>query len=270
MHDLEGKVAVVTGGAGGIGRGMANRFAASGMKVVLVDNNRERLDQAAAEMAEHGATVLGVPTDVTQIEDVRALAQRVLDEFGAVHVVCNNAGINTANVSIWEIPIEDWHAVIDVNLKGVLHGVHVFTPIMMEQDEGHIVNTASAAGLGSRPGIQPYVVTKSGVVALTEGLHHELERAGSQVRASVLCPGRIRTEVSMGMPGRPGEQRTQEELDESSRYMRPDEVGDLVIESIREHRFYIFTHPEAIKERIRSRADDMLLERLPTYSPAIG
>ena len=159
---------------------------------------------------------------------------------------------------------------VGVNFWGVLHGLHVFVPIMLEQDsEGHIVNTPSSAGLGSRPGISTYVSTKAAVVSLSESLHHELARAGSKLKASVLCPGRVRTPLRMGGYERPRVPRSDEEADDEGRKLLPTAVGDLVLDAIREERFYVLTHPEAIKERVRSRADDILLDRLPTYSPWI-
>ena len=194
MQDFEGKVAVITGGASGIGFGMAERFAAAGMTVVLADINEDALPEAESRLAERGASALGVPVDVADPDQVEELARRVLDEFGAVHVLCNNAGVNSSDEPIWEISRQDWERVIDINLRGVIHGIRTFLPHMLEQDsEGFIVNTASAAGLGSRPGISPYVATKHAVIALSESLHHDLVAAGSKLRAAVLCPGRIRT-----------------------------------------------------------------------------
>ena len=270
MREFEGKVAVVTGGSGGIGRGLAQRFLEAGMRVVLADLDVDGLKAAEQQLSTYGA-VIGVPTDVTKRDHVEVLARRTVEEFGAVHVLCNNAGLNSRpQPALWELPYEEWQAVVGVNLWGVLNGMHVFVPIMLEQDsEGHIVNTASAAGLGSRPGISTYVATKAAVVALSESLHHELARAGSKLHASVLCPGRVRTPVRMGGYGRPRVARSEDEADAEGRRMLPTDVGDLVLDAIREERFYVLTHPEATKERVRSRADDILLDRQPTYSPSI-
>ncbi len=271
MRDFEGKVAVVTGGSGGIGRGMAEQFAAAGMKIVLADIDEAGLEQARAEMAAAGADVLTVRTDVSNRADVEALAGHAVDAFGAVHILCNNAGLNsTPEPALWEIPYEEWQTVVGVNFWGVLNGIHVFVPLMLAQGtEGHIVNTASAAGLGSRPGLSTYVSTKAAVVALSESLHHELAKRDAKLKASVLCPGRIRTPVRMGGYQRPRRERTESEADSEGRLMLPTEVGDLVLDAIREERFYILTHPDAIKARVRSRADDLIEERLPTYSPSI-
>ena len=267
MQDFEGKIAVVTGGASGIGFGMAERFAAAGMTVVLADIDEDALPEAESRLAEHGATALGVPTDVTQPEQVDALARRVLDEFGAVHVLCNNAGVNSPDLPIWEIALEDWQRVVGVNLRGVIHGIHAFLPHMLAQDsEGHIVNTASAAGLGSRPGISPYVATKHAVIAVSESLHHDLQAAGSKLRASVLCPGRVRTR----MITRHLEDTAEGDAEDlAASYLLPAQVGELVLEAIRDERFYILTHPEGEKERVRAAADDILLGRDPTHSTPI-
>ena len=267
MRDFEGKVAVITGGASGIGFGMAEHFAAAGMTVVLADVNEDALPDAASRLAERGASALGVPVDVADPGQVDDLARRVLDEFGAVHVLCNNAGVNSPDGPIWEVSPEDWEHVIGVNLRGVVHGIRSFLPHMLEQSsEGHIVNTASAAGLGSRPGISPYVATKHAVVALSESLHHDLVAAGSKLRASVLCPGRIFTPMMEQHLVRSG----QDPEEVAAGYLRPGQVGETVLEAIREERFYILTHPEAERDRARLAAEDILLGRDPTHSPPIS
>jgi NAD(P)-dependent dehydrogenase (short-subunit alcohol dehydrogenase family) len=192
MKGLGGKVAVVTGAASGIGRAMADRFAAEGMKVVLADVEKDALARAEAEMKAAGATVLAVPTDVSRAGDVEALARQTVDAFGAVHVLCNNAGVSPVMGASWELTEADWQWVLGVNLWGVLHGIRAFVPIMLKQDsEGHIVNTASMAGLvGGGPWWSTYGVAKHGVVNLSESLHRELAAAGSRVKVSVLCPAR--------------------------------------------------------------------------------
>ena len=270
MRDFRDKVAVVTGGSGGIGLGLAQRFLEAGMRVVLADIDADGLREAERRLAAPGA-VLGVRTDVTRREQVEALARRALGEFGAVHVLCNNAGLSSRpEPALWELPAEEWRAVVDVNFWGVLHGMHVFVPLMIAQDsEGHVVNTASAAGLGSRPGLSTYVATKAAVIALTESLHHELARAGSKLRASVLCPGRVRTPMRMGGYRRPRAPRDEAAAEDEGRRLPPAAVGGLVLDAIREERFYVLTHPEATRARVRSRADDLLLDRAPTRSSSI-
>ena len=181
MREFKDKAAVITGAASGIGRAMADRCVQEGMKVVLADVELEALAKTEASMKASGATVLAVRTDVSQARDVEALAQETLEAFGDVHLLCNNAGVGTS-AAIWEITIADWEWVIGVNLWGVIHGVRVFVPIMLEQDtECHIVNTASILGLISGPGSGAYKVTKHAVVTLSETLYHELaERGKSQ------------------------------------------------------------------------------------------
>lgn len=198
MKDLPGKVAVVTGGAGGIGRAMGRRFGQEGMKVVLADVLAEPLDKATRELADEGVDVAGVVTDVTDYSSVEALAKEAVSRFGAVHVVCNNAG--TGGVSegyMWEHDLADWRWGIDVNVLGVIHGIKAFVPILLEQGEGHVVNTCSgnggfapiARGAMGGPATAVYPMTKAAVLCLTESLYTHLEMTGTRVRAHVLFPG---------------------------------------------------------------------------------
>ncbi len=193
MRSLRRKVAVITGGASGIGRAIAGRFAAEGMRLALADVEEPALARTVEELAAAGAEVIGVRTDVSQLDDVRALADTTLSQFGAVHVVCNNAGV--AGGSVIDSPIEVWQWVLGVNLWGVIHGCTVFLPILLEQDEGHVVNTASMAGLGGAAGLGVYCTSKFAVVGLSESLHHDLVGRGSHVGVSVLCPGFVRTRI---------------------------------------------------------------------------
>ena len=190
MREFKDKVAVITGAASGIGRAMADRCVQEGMKVVLADVEVEPLAKAEASMKASGATVLAVRTDVSQAADVEALAQKTLEAFGAVHLLCNNAGVGTGAATIWESTIADWEWIIGVNLWGVIHGVRVFVPIMLEQDtECHIVNTASIAGLISGPELGAYKVTKHAVVTLSETLYHELAERGKSQGLGALSGG---------------------------------------------------------------------------------
>jgi NAD(P)-dependent dehydrogenase (short-subunit alcohol dehydrogenase family) len=283
VKEFRDRVAVVTGGASGIGRAMAERFAAEGMKVVLADIERDALAAAEGEMKAKGATVLAVPTDVAQAEDVEALAERTLDAFGAVHVVCNNAGV-AAGGPCWERTIADWQWVLGVNLWGVIHGIRVFVPIMLAQDsEGHIVNTASHAGLTSSPGLATYTVTKHAVVALSEVLHHELTLSGAKVKVSVLCPMWVSTRIADSDRNRPAELQNDPSqevirpevatLEEMVRQriaegISPDEVADHVFNAIRDERFYILTH--ALTSRlVRLRMEDILEGRNPTFQAPV-
>ena len=262
MRELRDKVAVVTGGASGIGLAMARRFAAEGAKLVLADIERGPLDEAAAKLAAEGAQVLAVPTNVSEAAAMDALGERALERFGAVHVVCCNAGVGGGG-NMWELTTADWEFVIGPNLWGVIHGVRVFGPHLVAQNEGHFVNTASMAGLLSVPGLGPYNVTKHAVVTLSETLLGELRSQGSKVGVSVLCPGFVKTRIFEPERHRP-EGWTREEQNPEMEKLRetmleqvlasalaPEEVAEKVLSAIREERFYILTHEgtQALVER---------------------
>jgi NAD(P)-dependent dehydrogenase (short-subunit alcohol dehydrogenase family) len=279
MKDVKGKVAVVTGAASGIGRAMAERFAAEGMKVVLADVEERALSRAVADLEAKGATVRAVPTNVATAGGVEALAAETLDAFGAVHVLCNNAGVVAAGLT-WELTVADWEWVLGVNLWGVIHGIRVFVPIMLGQDaDGHIVNTASMAGLVSSPMNAVYNVAKFGVVTLSETLQHDLTLRGARIGVSVLCPGWVNTrilEADRNRPATPGAAAarppTPEEaaMEETVRQLLatglpPAEVAARVFAAIRDERFYILTHPEW-KGLIRTRMEDILEERPPAFA----
>jgi len=274
MKDLSGKVAVVTGAASGIGNAMATRFAAEGMKVVLADIEEGPLADAEKKLTDTGATVLAVPTDVTKGDQMDALAQKTYEAFDTVHVICNNAGV-AAGGPMWTLTEADWQWVLGVNLWGVIHGVRVFVPRMVEQGEGHVVNTASMAGLTSVPMMGPYNVTKHGVVTLSETLSVELGLHGSPVKVSVLCPGWVNTRIHEADRNRPAElQRAPDEdpnMAEMGKQMigalitsglDPAEVARQVLEAVREERFYILTHPD-MKPSIQRRMEDILEGRTP-------
>ena len=195
MDDLQGKVAVITGGASGIGRAVAGRAAAEGMKVVLGDIEEGPLKEAVGDLTSSGAEALGVVTDVSDGASVEALRDQALDRFGAVHLVHNNAGIGLGG-PIWEVSEEDWRWILGVNLWGVIHGVRTFTPLLVEQGEGHIVNTASIAGFIAAPFLGPYNATKQAVVAISETLFKDLQAVASPVGVSVLCPGFVQTRIA--------------------------------------------------------------------------
>jgi NAD(P)-dependent dehydrogenase (short-subunit alcohol dehydrogenase family) len=274
MKDFKGKVAVVTGAASGIGLALAHRFAQAGMRVVLADVEPAVLADAARAVGAGGAETLAVRTDVSSAADVEALAARAQAAFGAVHVLCNNAGVAVSGPT-WLHTVSDWEWVLGVNLWGVIHGVRVFTPIMLAQgDEAHIVNTASIAGMLCGPGTSVYNVSKHGVVALSETLYHELALLAAPVKVSVLCPGFVSTRIldsarnrptqladtATGLPGRA-------EMDQIVRQLvaaglPPEEVAAAVFEAIRAERFYVFPHPEWI-ERIRARMEDIVAARNP-------
>ncbi len=283
MKEFQGKVAVVTGAASGIGRALAERCAQEGMRVVLAGINEQTLLQACQELKAEGASVLAVQTDVSKAGDVEALAQKAFDTYGAVHLLFNNAGVG-AGTMIWESTLADWEWTIGVNLWGVIHGIRAFVPRMLEQDtEGHIVNTASIAGLTSGPGLGIYKVTKYGVVTLSETLYHELALRGAKVKVSVLCPGFVKTRIMDGARNRPARLQNdpaevkmgpesvaliQFMLQAVEAGMPPQQVADIVFQAIRDETFYILTHPES-KEEIRVRMEDMLQERNPTFIPVL-
>jgi NAD(P)-dependent dehydrogenase (short-subunit alcohol dehydrogenase family) len=191
MMDLDGRVAVVTGAASGIGRGLVEELLSEGMALVLADVQEAQLSAVVTELASSGARVLGVPTDVTDAASVEALADKALAEFGAVHVVCNNAGVPGTFGRTWTTPIDEWRWVLDVNLWGVINGVRTFVPLLVEQGEGHVVNTGSAAGFQAFPGMGPYGTSKHALIGLSESLHRELGAMGSAVGVTVLIPGGI-------------------------------------------------------------------------------
>ncbi len=276
MKDFQGKVAVITGGASGLGRAMAERFAAEGMSIVLADIEPEALARAEAEMKAAGARVIGVRTDVSKAAEVEALAQQTLKAFGGVHLLANNAGVAEGG-NVWDNTVADWEWVLGVNMWGVIHGVRVFTPIMLEQgSEGHIINTASVAGLISPPGMGIYCVSKHAVVTLSECLHHDLAQKTDKIKCSVLCPAYVPTGIADSGRNRPAElnqtrQKTAADLALDASLKKAVQSGKLsaadvaqkVYEAVRDERFYILTHPK-IKPSIQWRMEDLLQDRNPT------
>lgn len=274
MRELAGRVAVVTGAASGIGLGLATRFAREGMSVVLADIDEAGLEQARSSLVAGGARAVSVPSDVASPEQVDALAREALSTFGGVHVVCNNAGVSGTGGSLWELEPEDWSWILGVNLLGAVNGIRSFVPLLLEQDEGHVVNTASMAGLTSGV-LGPYSVTKHGVVALSEALYFQLLMAGSQVGVSVLCPGWVRTNIqAQSRPPRgepdPRVEAIQEAIAERiAGGMDPSEVAGHVVDGIRNGTFYILTHGEESKQGVETRFADIMEGRSPTLPSAL-
>lgn len=272
MQQLRGRTAVVTGAASGIGRALAERFAAEGMQVVLADIEADALDHAVQELEDRGATVLAVRTDVASRASVEELAARTAEAFGPPNVLCNNAGVSGTFGPIWEATDRDWEWVLGVNLMGVVHGIQAFLPAMIDAGhEGHVVNTSSVLGLSTGGG-SIYSVTKHAVTRLTEGLWHDLKTAGIPIGVSVLCPGLIATRIVSAGRNRPEHLRnpdTEAEAEAAERMklaeeyflssgMAPSEVADMVVEAIAAERFYVLTHPEMITGMVTARTDGIL------------
>jgi NAD(P)-dependent dehydrogenase (short-subunit alcohol dehydrogenase family) len=273
MQDVEGRTAVVTGGASGIGRALGERFAAAGMNVVLADIEKGALDRAVKELEERHDRVIGVPVNTMARDSVQELAARAIREFGKVHILCNNAGVGSRNdafKAVWELSDADWNWVMGVNFWGVLHGLQAFVPEMLAHaEEGHIVNTASMAAW--MPGGGIYGASKHAVLSLTETLYQELKARGAKVSASVLCPGLVIALIYDAERNRPPQLRTGavtnpqiKKLGRSAfaKSMPPSEVAEIVFDSIRHDRFYILTHP-AWDELIRSRVEAALARGAP-------
>lgn len=280
MNTLNGRVAVVTGAAGGIGLAMAHQFAKEGMKLVIADVDASALSVAFDNLRAGGAIVLAVPTDVSSPAQVEALADAAYAEYGGVHVLCNNAGVATPALrsKAWDGRMSDWEWIFQVNFMGVLHGVRAFVPRMLAGgDEGHVVNTASVAGLIAAG--SPYFVSKHAVVCLTEGLYKDLKGIEAKVSASVLCPGLIRTAIVDAERNRPPQYGPATDLAAVSVAKRamanefraalkagyePDLVAALVVDGIRRDHFYIVPAQQHLQETIDFRMRDILDRRNPT------
>jgi NAD(P)-dependent dehydrogenase (short-subunit alcohol dehydrogenase family) len=275
MENLAGKVAVITGGASGIGKAVAWRAAAEGMKLVLADVEEPVLAETAAALAADGADVLPVVTDVADAGSVRALRDRTLEHFGGAHLVHNNAGVGLGG-PIWEITEEEWRWILGVNLWGVIHGINAFVPLLLEQGEGHVVNTASIAGLSSTPGLGPYTATKHAVVAISESLFKDLRAAGAPIGVSVLCPAFVQTGIGRSDRNRPAWAPEHDPASAAERTsfiqamvdagIDPKTVADRVLDAVRDGTFYILTHPE-MKPALALRHEDILEERAPSPGP---
>jgi len=275
MKELQGKVAVVTGGASGIGRAVAEAAAAAGMKVVLADIEEAALKETEAAMGASGAEVLSVVTDVSVGSSVDELRDTALARFGAVHLVHNNAGVAVGG-PLWTVSEADWTWVLGVNLWGVVHGIRAFVPVLLEQGEGHVVNTASLAGLTSPSMLGPYNVTKHAVVTMSETLYRDLEAVGSRVGVSVLCPGFVQTRIAESDRNRPdwAPADPQPQGVEFQGVVRnlvaagiaPTDVAEKVLYAVRNNRFYIITHDDT-QAMVETRMHDILEDRNPSGAP---
>jgi NAD(P)-dependent dehydrogenase (short-subunit alcohol dehydrogenase family) len=253
-YDVRDKVAVVTGGGSGIGRGIARAFAGAGAKLVLADIEQGPLDAVVDELVAAGHAAVGIRTDVSKLADIESLAEATMDTYGAVHVLCNNAGVGTA-APIGQTSLADWEWTLNIDLWGPIYGVKTFLPLMEKQGEGHINSTASMAGLLATASLGAYNVAKHGVVALMASLERDLRVAKSPLKASVLCPGPINTNIVRSERNRDAESAAQHiETKQGERFwnmlsqtlsqgMDPDEVGRLVLDAVQTGRFWILTHP---------------------------
>lgn len=290
ITDFKGKTAVLTGAGSGFGLECARIGARLGMNLVLADVQQDALDKAAAEMTAAGAQVLAFRLDVSKAAEVEALGAAVLARFGAPHFVFNNAGVGAGGL-IWENTLKDWEWVIGVNLMGVAHGVRVFTPMMLEAAkkdpawQGHIVNTASMAGLLNAPNMGIYNVSKHAVVSMSETLYQDLALVTDQISASVLCPFFVPTGISQSQRNRPDElpaakptksqligQAMSDKAVGSGKVTAAD-VAQKVFDAVAANQFYIYSHPKAIGS-VQTRLEDILQARNPTnpfaHKPEIG
>lgn len=279
MQSLSGKTAVITGGASGIGRAMAERFAREGMQLVLSDIEAAALETAAAELRSQGAAVKAVRTDVSDAAQVDALAEAAYREFGAVHVLCNNAGVAPEGSPVWMRSLDTWNWILGVNLYGVIHGIRSFVPRMLAGgQEGHVVNTASIAGLSAGAMIGPYFVSKHAVVALSETLYLDLKMYNAKLGVSVLCPAFVKTRIGESGRNRPvSAQSDALALPEFHEMVRgliesgiaASTVADRVAEAIRKNEFWILTHPET-KAGVTERARQIVEGANPTGTGIAG
>lgn len=280
MKSFKGRTAIITGAASGFGLEASRIAATSGMRIVMADVQEDALDRAVAEIAGLGAQVLPYRLDVSKAAEVEALGAATFARFGAPHIVFNNAGVGSGGL-IWEHSLRDWEWLLGVNLMGVVHGVRVFTPMMLEAArrdagyEGHIVNTASMAGLLNAPNMGIYNVTKHAVVSLSETLYQDLRLVTDQVTASVLCPYFVPTGISHSERNRPAEmkhdQPTKSQLvaramaDKavSSGKVTAAMIAQFVFDAIAEGRFYIYSHPHALGN-VQARMEDIVAGKNPS------
>eukprot|EP00752_Nemacystus_decipiens_P017387 g15582.t1 len=275
MQEFENRVAVVTGAASGIGLGMVRAFAARGMRLVIADLNEAAMGAAVKEIREAGGQAVSQACDVSDLQAVERLAELAMDTYGQVNVLCNNAGVGIPT-SARKMKLEDWKWIIDVDLWGPIHGVHVFLPLIEQSGEGHVNSTSSMAGLISTGMMGAYNVAKHGVVALMAATERELRAKKSPIRASVLCPGPINTNISFNsVTYRPGGAKPSADGDKAGKAaqsiqdaleqgMDPNEVGELVANAIEQEKFWILTHPrwaKGVQKQLDALIEDQTLTK---------
>ncbi len=282
MKEFKDKVAVITGAGSGIGYALAERCIKEGMKVVLADIDEKFLRRAVRRLKKIGDSYLTVLTDVSKVSDIETLAKKTLETYGAVHLLFNNAATSNTKYT-WNYTLKDWEWQLGVCLWGVIHGVRIFTPIMLKQNtECHIINTSSMEGLvsGSGPGGAIYGLSKHGVVSLTETLRNDLDLKGSKLKVSVLCPGFVQTRIFLGDIHRPKEFQNDpdkpgmdtrvedyfakfdvsvEDVMKETSMMSPEEVADITFQGIKDEKLYILTHKDQLMKRmVKERFDEIL------------
>jgi NAD(P)-dependent dehydrogenase (short-subunit alcohol dehydrogenase family) len=281
MQIFKDKVAVITGAASGFGKEFANIGARLDMRLVLADVQMDALQAVQADLQAAGASVVTIRCDVRRAEDVQAMADVAMKEFGAVHLLFNNAGVASGGL-VWENTQVDWEWVLGVNLWGAIHGVRIFMPIMLDcakkdsSYQGHIVNTASMAGLVNAPNMGIYNVSKHAVVSLTESLYHDLKLVDAPISASVLCPYYVATGINQSHRNRPDEMRNhlrptasqlacQAMTDKAvtSGKISAAQVAELTFDAVRDDQFYIYSHPGAL-ESVQTRMEDITMRRNPS------
>ena len=280
MQQLEGKVAVVTGAGSGMGRAFAERFAAEGMRVVLADVEDQALDAAVTALADEGRDVIGVRTDVSDRHSVDALAEAAVEAFGAVHLLCNNAGVEGyLDGPIWEATAKDWTWTLGVNLWGAIHGLQAFMPILLEQEEAHVVNTCSMTSVVRATNM--YGIAKHAMLAMSEVLYADLRTRDARVGVTALCPGFIATRLFEGSRNRPaalvneaptsgaaaGAELRRQMTARLGEAMAPSRVAELLVEAIRDERLYCLTDHDW-DDQIAERADNIMARRNPELRPA--
>jgi len=278
VNDLDNRVAWITGAASGIGLALAHRLAAERMKLVLVDVEEGPLRETEAALATKGVETLALRCDVSDGGSMAAAAKAALDRFGVVHLIISNAGVGGGGGPMWQLTEADWKWALDVNLWGVLHAIRLLLPPLLASGEpGHLVHTASIAGLTSTPFMGPYTASKHAVVAVSECLAKELELAGANVGVSVLCPGFVKTKIASSHRNRPGELAATASNDGAKKFagvldqlvasgVPPETIAEAVVRAVKDSRFYILTHPE-MKPQVEHRMQQILAEQQPGIDP---